>query len=85
MSGMDWERAAQRDKVRDRTPADEGYWLTVFKQGTRCSECGNAGRALGGGVVAGYRHRDQHVLCEGCLERYGIAAKPSKRFLRAKR
>lgn len=85
MSRMNWEKAAQRDKVTERIEREEPYWLTVFRNGTRCSECGNPGRTLGGGVVAGYRHRDQHVLCESCLERFSIVAKPSKRYLAAKR
>lgn len=76
--GMQWDKAAGRDRVRDTRPEPAGeltYWLTIFKNGSRCSNCGNAG------TVLAYRHADQDTLCQACVERMGIQAKPSKRYL----
>jgi NAD-dependent SIR2 family protein deacetylase len=68
----------------DAAPGRAGLDVDVVADGllerTRCMHCGNA--TLGTMV---YRHGDQAKLCEECAERLGVEAKPSKRFMRARR
>jgi hypothetical protein len=78
VSRMDWQQARDRDAVRQGRVENPivAWWLTPARAGSRCSECGE--RALG---AIAYNRVEQRVLCEVCVDRLGIVAKPSRALL----
>lgn len=75
--------AEQRAALANRTPATAGRWFRTLA--TRRCCCNTCGGVLAENREMVYRHAPRTVLCCGCAEQAGISARPSIRWVQARR